>query len=91
MKPIIVKGTKETLKTGGYERLIARAEGHGIKIPRKTNADRIRAMSNEELAEWYFKVFFRNVPYCNKPECFNDSPCEQCLLDWLKQEVEDDG
>ena len=89
MKPIIVNDTPEMLKNGGYEKLMVRAEGNGIKIPRKTNGDRIRAMTNEELAEWYFKDFFQNVPYCNKPECFNDSPCEQCLLDWLRQDAED--
>ena len=52
-----------------------------------TNADRIRAMTDEELANWYFNEFFPNAPYCNKLECYRDSPCEQCLLDWLKQEV----
>ena len=53
-----------------------------------TNADSIRSMKDEELANWYFSEFFPNAPYCNKLECFRDSPCEQCLLGWLKQEVE---
>lgn len=54
-----------------------------------TNADRIRRMTDEELANWYFSEFFPNAPYCNKLECYRDSPCEQCLLDWLKQEAEE--
>ena len=53
-----------------------------------TNADRIRAMSDEELADWFFNEFFRKVPYCRKEECYEDTPCEECLLDWLKQEAE---
>lgn len=56
------------------------------KEPR-TNADRIRTMSDEELAYWYFNEFFRKVPYCRKDECYEDSPCEECLLDWLKEET----
>ena len=53
-----------------------------------TKADRIRAMTDEELADWYFNEFFRKVPYCRKEECYEDAPCEECLLDWLKQEAE---
>lgn len=55
--------------------------------PTMTNADRIRSMRDEELANWYFSEFFPNAPYCNKLECYRDSPCEQCLLDWLRTEV----
>ena len=60
--------------------------------PKLTNADRIRAMSDEELANWYFSEFFPNAPYCNKLECYPDDPCEQCLLDWLKEtaKIEDE-
>lgn len=55
---------------------------------RKTNADRIRAMSDEELADWL-------GVYCNgqtaqevgKP-CVSDiGSCEECWLDWLGQEA----
>jgi hypothetical protein len=44
--------------------------------PKRTNADRIRAMTDEELAEWLAK----NDPECDPPEWW---------LDWLKQKVED--
>lgn len=58
---------------------------------RKTNADRIRAMSDEELAEWL-------GVYCNgqtaqeveKPCISGVGSCEECWLDWLKEEAEDD-
>ena len=51
-----------------------------------TNADRIRAMSDEELAEllmWY-------CPYPNrKEEC--EQGCEKCVAEWLKSPVKEDA
>lgn len=50
----------------------------------KTNADRIRSMTDEELAEWIdgFKV-------CVIPDsdCYPDQDCDGCTLKWLKSEV----
>ena len=53
--------------------------------PILTKADEIRAMSDEELAEWHKKMM---EGYCPRPtsECPND--CCACWLGWLKQEVE---
>ena len=51
---------------------------------RATNADRIRAMTDEELARW-MEQYERCVEH--KRKC--DSKCYQCWLDWLKQEVEE--
>ena len=50
-----------------------------------TNADRIRAMTDEELA-----VFIEHAPYppnasCSEEGCKFDT-CVDCWLDWLKQE-----
>ena len=53
----------------------------------QTNGDHIRSMTDKELAYWYFNEFFCKTPYCRKEECYEDSPCEECLLDWLKEEV----
>ena len=58
-----------------------------------TNADRIRAMTDEELAEWG-----ATLPCCPpgpdlselcfpQNQCVNTSFAKQCWLDWLKQEV----
>ena len=51
----------------------------------KTNAERIRSMSDEELAEiiacpkWLF----------DRMDCFNDNrDCNHCALEWLKQPAE---
>lgn len=54
---------------------------------RQTNADSIRAMSDEELAEWLNGMHYS---YC----CPNDGAhdcrmtCFVCWLDWLQQEVD---
>ena len=54
---------------------------------RQTNADRIRAMSDEELAK------FLQEPFCDKrthDECTISycGVCDQCVLDWLQQPAE---
>ena len=55
-----------------------------------TNADRIRAMTDEELA----KFIAGTVDCCNckhpRNGCSeNDETCASCQLDWLKQEATD--
>lgn len=55
-----------------------------------TNADRIRSMTDEELADWL-------GVYCNgqtaqevgKPCVSGMGSCEECWLDWLREEVTD--
>ena len=50
----------------------------------KTNADRIRAMSDEELAE-----FMDAANACkNFRECDDNWTCDVCWLDWLRLEAE---
>lgn len=59
-----------------------------VSIPaqpeRNTNADRIRAMSDEELAMIL-------QPTCPSGVCRDDPPhdCYKCWLGWLKQEVKE--
>ena len=59
-----------------------------------TNADRIRAMTDEEMAdlfiekhddENYFACPVRFFRGCSKSDCM------VCFLDWLKQEVSGNG
>lgn len=54
-----------------------------------TNADRIRQMTDEELANWLgiycLWAIQINIPCVNS---FNS--CEECWLDWLKEEAEDE-
>lgn len=56
----------------------------------KTNADRIRAMTDEQLAELIGDdPMFNICPH----DCFKDPnrPCAVCALKWLKQEVSNDS
>ena len=51
-----------------------------------TNAMKIRAMSDEELAEWLDKL----ITHCNDGPCFNCFMQEACLTSmrvWLRQEA----
>ena len=56
----------------------------------KTNADRIRGYTDEELAEM---MAHGNCGYCKIHDyCFSQKgvDCDEAWLDWLKQEVKDD-
>ena len=64
----------------------------------KTNADRIRAMSDDELANMLYHA--DGLGWCkNLSECVElldnggvpDHKCIECLARWLKQEVESDA
>jgi hypothetical protein len=52
-----------------------------------TNADRIRAMTDEELAGWLAKHNERSAvcPNFGARDC--QASCRKCWLDWLKQEA----
>ena len=57
-----------------------------------TNADRIRAMTDEELASYITGVWysFEELPgMCDVCESHTVQKCSECWLDWLKQEVKD--
>lgn len=54
----------------------------------QTNADRIRAMSDEELAKWIDTMYCKCLWCDNKKDC-NDIECTDCIVDWLRQPVKD--
>ena len=60
-------------------------------IPKKpkTNADRIRAMTDEELAEWFLKIAACPCDAMNDGCALNDDTCKQAWLDWLRKEIDD--
>lgn len=60
-----------------------------VSIPSQTKADRIRAMTDEELAEFIGGDPMHDI--CPS-DCFEDPdrPCKVCVLKWLKQEVRHD-
>ena len=65
-----------------------------------TNGDKIRAMTDEELAEHILSTpaYETCIDFCKKrAECYDlnesdkgipDGWCKQCLIDWLQKEVE---
>lgn len=61
-------------------------EGSNYKPKPLTNADRIRAMTDEELAEWidYSQGCFES----QGKRCPKYGTCRDCWFDWLKQECE---
>ena len=52
--------------------------------PKRTNGDRIRAMTDEELAE--FLAEYRCTH--KAPHCM-EANCAQCWLEWLRQEAKE--
>jgi hypothetical protein len=69
-------------------------QGKPTKYRKKqqTNADRIRAMSDEELAKFMNLCGHDFPPYCDvessvSGEC--DQNCIKCAEEWLKQPVEE--
>lgn len=59
-----------------------------INKPKQTNADRIRAMSDEELCDFLYSYKFFEI--CNEGcgECTYQGECVRRLAEWLKQPVE---
>ena len=66
--------------------------------PKRTNADRIRAMTDEELARMFLlhdDNVYRHCPsdtiaeYCQEKPEIECCDCNDCWLDWLKQEEEE--
>ena len=64
---------------------------------KKTNADRLRSLSDEELAEFFAQQEYRKpvfdgwLPLCNHvmgPRMCHENGCEKCWLDWWKEEAE---
>lgn len=63
---------------------------------RQTNAERIRNMSDEELASVLFSgcidsMDFEECPYASESELDNNKIrkiCKKCTLDWLQSEAE---
>lgn len=69
---------------------LERMEEMGFTV-RKSNADRIRAMTDEELARFFCDEYGcpigRGYPDCG--ETPTDPVCVGCWLEWLRQEASD--
>jgi hypothetical protein len=81
------------------KRLCDALEKAETEIEPPTNADKIRNMTDEELAEelWRFWIEFETEKIiCNDRSCEDveagfDKKCLQCILDWLRQPAETEG
>ena len=62
------------------------------KVPPTTNADRVRSMTDEELAKWldyeYGRCEWCNIDKIGTDDC-SDVDCTACILDWLKEEYKE--
>lgn len=69
----------------GYCKTTACLYAPTIKVAQKTKtqADRIRAMNDEELA----KTIARKITGCYGCRATNELECAECVLEWLKKEV----
>ena len=67
-----------------YAKVIIQGDNVTIEPRLKNNGDRIREMTDEEIA----RVFTSDLCelLCHSP-CTCDSECESHMLDWLKQEA----
>lgn len=67
-----------------------------------TNADKIRSMSDEELAAYLRELeclerddYCRNIPECDEllktPDGIPEEKCRRCLVDWLRQPAKEEA
>lgn len=56
------------------------------KVKPKTNSDRIRAMTDEELAEYLGYIHYCPAPYLT---CDPTKECKECWVTWLRSPVEE--
>ena len=72
---------------------VKRCTAENCKFRTITNADRIRAMTDEELASKFADIYCPDGLSANHKNCKHNylrgSPieiCEECWLEWLKEE-----
>ena len=94
-------GFTSTPVSTDYEITVCRAKtcelchGAGVIEAPMTNADRIRAMTDEELVELHYSSSAHCIAddptVCDRHDFIgNLTPCEQCYLKWLQQPAEED-
>ena len=60
--------------------------------PKQTNADRIRSMSDEEMADFIRELNESCLAGAGMVDCSNNTDCIDCkgiVLEWLQSEVEE--
>lgn len=59
-----------------------------VESDKQTNADRIRNMSDEELADTLFDSCLEVMHIDECPYADNVGVCKKCILNWLQSEAE---
>jgi hypothetical protein len=65
--------------------------GHDEVIGTRTNAEYIRELTDEEMAEW-FDEHCCDAMWCTVPpkeDCPPHKECVKCILEWLREEKTD--
>lgn len=86
----------ETLMLEAYDYLMRERKAEKARFEKRrkgTNADKIRSMTDEELAGWLERIRLccatdlcgRNCPFAEV--CYSSAAAPKETLDWLKQEV----
>jgi len=65
-------------------------DAHITPAKPQTNGDRIRSMTDIELAKWLCGIHGTCASWCPIGNDCDGDECDKGLLDWLKQEVTDD-
>lgn len=92
---------KWMMKSYGFKESIEIVNELAEEYKPKTQADKIRLMSDEELADYIIFIganIEEKIPYCKStPQCTEildsgrivpDKMCRECLVKWLKSEAE---
>lgn len=56
----------------------------------KTNADHIRSMTDEELADFISNLSYTDAWKCGEHYVDCNNECEKCVAEWLKQPYKED-
>lgn len=96
MKGLVEHGTGINCKVCVYGSTCNTGRGHAYHVKScvqytegkpKTNADRIRSMTDEALMRFLLRVgTLENRPWCDDEPC-NNRYCSECITEWLKEEV----
>ena len=84
-----------TYESGQTSAICPVCGGIGTHEIQMTNADRIRAMTDEELVELHYSSSAHCIAddptVCDRHDFIgNLTPCEQCYLKWLQMPAEED-
>lgn len=63
----------------------------GKRFDAKTNADHIRAMSDEELAKFIPNWSYTDACKCGEHYVDCNNECEKCVAEWLRQPYKEEN